>query len=278
MPVNQTDLEEAIAEGVKIRFLAKPTRIRREGDTLKLECLHYRLGAADATGRRSPEPVSGSEFTIEVDNVISATGQRPEIPDSFGLTIGADGTIQVAVSTLSTGREGVFAGGDCVTGSASIIDAIASGRQAAIAIDKYLGGKGLIEEEYPGEEDIESHRLSLPIVNRIKLPTRSVSERIHDFDEVELSLEEQAAVEEAKRCLQCSMPISIDTERCTGCRTCQVRCSAMNLGVFNPFKSCITITRDHAIRTTDIQFSDECRNCGLCVAVCNYGALTRVRA
>jgi ferredoxin len=122
---------------------------------------------------------------------------------------------------------------------------------------------------------VAAYRLGLPIVNRVTIPTRPVNERLRDFSEVELTLDEQSAIEEAKRCLWCDLPIRIEADKCTGCRTCQVRCSAINLGEFNPFKSCITITRDHAIRTISLQFSDECQNCGLCIAMCNYGALTR---
>ncbi len=275
MPANPSEVEEAMSEGVNIQFLTTPTRIKRDNDKLTVECIRYRLGTVDASGRRHPEPVPGSEFTIEVDKVISATGQTPDIPDQFGLTIGDGGTIQVVADTLATGKDGVFAGGDAVSGPASIIEAIAAGRQAAISIDSYLGGKGAIEEVLVTPQKVATYRLALPIVNRVNIPTRPVDERLRDFSEVELNLDEQSAVEEAKRCLWCDLPIRIEADKCAGCRTCQVRCSIINLGEFNPFKSCITITRDHAIRTTDLQFSDECKNCGLCIAVCNYGALTR---
>jgi ferredoxin len=119
------------------------------------------------------------------------------------------------------------------------------------------------------------YRLGLPTVSRVKLPSTPVKERIHNFNEVEITLDEKSAVGEARRCLRCDLPIRVETDKCTGCRTCQVRCSVNNLGEFNPFKSYITITRDHAVRTTGIHFSDECKNCGQCIAVCNYGALTR---
>jgi formate dehydrogenase beta subunit len=275
MPANPSEVEEAIAEGASIQFLATPTRITRADGKLRVECIHSRLGAVDAGGRRRPEPVPGSEFTVEVDTVISATGQTPDIPEQLGLTIGDGGTIQVTADTLTTGRDGVFAGGDAVSGPASIIEAIASGRQAAISIDIYLGGKGSIEEVLVKPQKVATYRLGLPIVNRVNIPTRPVTERLRDFSEVELNLDEPSAIEEAKRCLWCDLPIRIEADKCAGCRTCQVRCSVINLGEFNPFKSFITITRDHAIRTTDLVFSDECQNCGLCIAVCNYGALTR---
>ncbi len=275
MPANLSEVAEAMAEGVNIQFLTAPTRIARANGKLKVEFIRSRLGAVDASGRRRPEPVPGSEFTVEVDSVISATGQTPDIPDQLGLTTGDGGTVQVTAGTLATGRDGVFAGGDVVSGPASIIEAIAAGRQAAASIDRYLGGQGSIEEVLATPQKVASYRLGLPIVNRVNIPARPVSERLRDFSEVELNLDEPSAVEEARRCLRCDLPIRIEVDKCSGCRTCQVRCSAINLGEFNPFKSCITLTRDHAIRTTDLQFSDECKNCGLCIAVCNYGALTR---
>jgi len=275
MPANLGEVEEAMSEGVNIQFLTTPTRITRTNGKLKLECVHLSLGTVDAGGRRRPEQAPGSEFTIEVDKVIAATGQTPDIPDQFGLTTGDDGTIQVVSDTLATSRDGVFAGGDAVSGPASIIEAIASGRQAAISIDCYLGGQGAIEEVLVPHQKVATYRLGLPIINRVTIPTRPVNERLRDFTEVELTLDEQSAIEEARRCLWCDLPIRIEADKCAGCRTCQVRCSAINLGEFNPFKSYITITRDHAIKTTDLRFSDECKNCGLCIAVCNYGALTR---
>ena len=275
MPANLAEVEEAMSEGVKVQFLTTPARITRAKDKLKVECIRLRLGSIDADGRRQPEPVPGSEFTIKVDKVISATGQAPELPDQFGLTIGDGGTIEVISGTLATGRDGVFAGGDAVSGPASIIEAIASGRQAAMSIDSYLGGKGSIEEVLTAPQKVAPYRLELPIVNRVNTSTLPINERLRDFNEVELNLNEQSAIEEAKRCLWCDLPIRVEADKCVGCRTCQVRCSVAYLGEFNPFKSNITITRDHGKRTTSLQFSDECKNCGLCIAVCNYGALTR---
>lgn len=105
-----------------------------------------KLGKPDASGRRRPIPIKDSEFTMDFDTVIAAIGQTPEVPDQFGLPTGGGNTLQVAPDTLATPRDGVFAGGDVVTGPASVIEAIAAGRQAAISIDKYLGGKGIIDE------------------------------------------------------------------------------------------------------------------------------------
>ena len=143
-----------------------------------------------------------------------------------------------------------------------------------MAIDLYLGGRGEIADVLLPKE-VEPQRLELPVAGRVTIPELPLPERLGSFGEVELTLNEEMAVTEAKRCLWCDLPIRVATEKCTGCRTCQVRCSIMNLEEFNPLKSYITLIRDHGTRTTSLLFSDDCKNCGLCVAVCNYGALNR---
>jgi len=153
MPASSSEVEEALKEGINIIFLAAPSKITRWNGRLRLECLRMKLGKPDASGRRRPIPIKGSEFATDFDTIIAAIGQTPEIPDQFRLPIGRGNTLQVAPDTLATPRDGVFAGGDVVTGPASVIEAIAAGRQAAISIDKYLGGKGIIDETLvPAEE------------------------------------------------------------------------------------------------------------------------------
>lgn len=139
------------------------------------------------------------------DTIIAAIGQRPEISQHFNLNIGPGNAIQVDPDTLATNRLGVFAGGDAVTGPASVIEAIAAGRQAAISIDKYLGGNGVIDETLaPPEGEIapleESEEKRRP-----KMPTLPVKQRLGGFQQVELGYSEEAAIEEALRCLRCDL-------------------------------------------------------------------------
>jgi len=274
MPANMSEVEEALAEGVEIQFMTTPTKITAEGSKLKIACVRLHLGVTDTSGRRRPELIPGSEFTLEVDSVISAIGQMPDIPAKFNLVSADNGTIEVADS-LAASLEGVFAGGDAVSGPATVTDAIAAGQKAAVSIDLYLGGNGIIDERTVKPQQVATYRLKLPTTSRVKIPARPVKERTGDFNQVELTLDEKSAVEEAMRCLGCDLPIRVEAEKCAGCRTCQVRCSMINLNESNPFKSYITVNRDHAVRTTGLTLSDECKNCGQCVAVCNYGALTR---
>jgi NADH-quinone oxidoreductase subunit F len=206
MPANEEEIEEALHEGVKIEFLAAPTQMERKDGKVELTYIRMELGAVDASGRRRPAPIEGSEFSSIFDTVIAAIGQTPEAPEKFGLPLGRGNTFQVDPDTLATTKEGVFAGGDAVTGPAIVIEAIAAGRQAAVSIDKYLGGSGVIDETLASSEDLEA----LPEIeegekHRSPIPTLSLSERLSSFAEVELSLSEETAIEEAKRCLRCDL-------------------------------------------------------------------------
>jgi len=205
MPASAEEIDEAIAEGVKVRFLAAPSRIISRNGELELECVGMRLGAVDTSGRRRPEPIEGSEFVMSFDTIIAAIGQRPEIPGRFNLPIGRGNTIQVDPDTLATSREGVFAGGDAISGPASVIEAIADGRQAAISIDKYLGGSGEIDETLaPPEEEVAPQEETVE-GQRTEVPTIPVAERLKGFSQVELGLSEEMAIREAERCLRCDL-------------------------------------------------------------------------
>ena len=205
MPASAEEIDGAIAEGVKVHFLAAPSRIISQNGKLELECISLRLGAVDASGRPRPEPIEGSEFVTKFDSIIAAIGQRPEVPGRFNLSIGGGNTIQVDPDTLASSREGVFAGGDVVSGPASVIEAIAHGRQAAISIDKYLGGKGEIEETLAPPEGAVAPLEEAEGGRRVEMPTLPVAERLKGFSQVELGLSEEIAIREAKRCLRCDL-------------------------------------------------------------------------
>jgi len=135
MPAFKEEIEAALEEGVEIQFLTAPKRIITEnGKVVGLECLRMKLGEPDASGRRRPIPVEGSEFKLDVDMVIPAIGERPDVK-----YLGTNGTIQITEGetivvdreTLMTNRPGVFAGGDVVTGPATVVEAMAQGKQAS---------------------------------------------------------------------------------------------------------------------------------------------------
>jgi len=151
--------------------------------------------------------VADSEFDRAFDTIIAAVGQAPQIPGEMGLAIDKRGTLHVDLDTLATDVEGVFAGGDVVSGPASVIEAIAAGRQAAISIDKYLGGSGVIDEvlaqpeepQAPPEMEEEEER------GRPEMQSLPPGERTKDFSVVECGFTEAEAIEEARRCLKCDL-------------------------------------------------------------------------
>ena len=209
MPADPAEVKQAIEEGVEILFLVAPTRIERHNGQLRVTCIRMQLGEPDASGRRQPIPIQGSEFNIEIDTLITAIGQAPQVPEDFRLPIGRGSTIRVDPVTLTTNREGIFAGGDAVTGPATVVQALATGRQAAFRIDDYL------QHRYPLVSKDKRETLAgdlLPkTIEMIKKLTRSEppvlapQTRAKEFASVELVYDWESAVNEARRCLRCGM-------------------------------------------------------------------------
>ena len=272
------EVKEAMREGVNIVFLATPSRISTENGRLRMMCLRTKPGSMDAFV--PPQPIKGTEFIVDAETVIVAVGQEPEIPPEFSLSLKGK-TILVAPDSMATSKAGVFAGADCVTGSRSVIEAIAAGRQAAIAMDRYLGGRGVIQERLaPPEEAITPVETNYPpptaIGNQISL--LSVAERFNGFPLVELPLSPEIAAGEANRCLKCDLPIVVEETKCRSCFICQLVCSLRFEGAFNTSKAAITllpVMKSDGDVDIRISFDDKCDGCGLCVRYCPFGALTR---
>jgi len=139
MPAIPEEVDAAIREGVKIHFLTSPVQlIGRGGRVVGMECLRNRLGEPDGSGRRRPVVLEGSNFRVEADTIIPATGQRVDPRPLRGLQTNRDGTIQVDPDTNETSMKGLFSGGDVVTGPGWVIDAIAAGKKGAESIYRYL--------------------------------------------------------------------------------------------------------------------------------------------
>jgi len=205
MPAEPEEIEQALKEGVRIEYLVSPVSIKHR-ENLQLECIKMKLGEMDSSWRRRPEPVKESNFILPFDTVIVAIGQQPEVPEKSSLEIDkVTHTLKADPDTLATGIKGLFAGGDAVTGPASVIEAIAAGRQAAISIDLYLGGTGDITQILappekvlpPIEESGEQRRPAMPM-----LP---IKQRKNNFNPVELGYTVRKAKEEARRCLRCDL-------------------------------------------------------------------------
>jgi formate dehydrogenase beta subunit len=214
MPADPEQVRQGGEEGVKIHFLKAPQRVLEEnGRVVALECIGMRLGAPDESGRRRPLPIKDSEHRIALDGVIVAIGQSPDfsfLPDGLELT--KKSTIAVSPESLETNLPGVFAGGDTVTGPASVVDAIADGRRAAASIDRYLGGDGVIDEKLVEAEEVDpwiGREEGFAEKRRVQIPYLPLEERLQDFSLVELSFNEEMALEEAKRCLRCDLRLEI---------------------------------------------------------------------
>jgi len=205
MPASAEEISEALKEGVKMLYLTAPVKVISVNNKLKVEFIWMELGGVDESGRRRPIPVKGSEFVGEYDTIIKAIGERPEVPDGYALSVGRGGGIAVDSDTLATSREGVYAGGDAVTGPASVIEAIAAGRQAAISIDKYLGGRGDIDEQLAPPEEIKPFTIEEGERYRPPMDMLPLDKRHKSFAQVELGYNEAKATEEATRCLRCDL-------------------------------------------------------------------------
>ncbi|MFH0811746.1 MAG: NAD(P)-binding protein, partial [Pseudomonadota bacterium] len=220
MPALEEEIIEAEEEGVKIHYLLAPKRILgKDGKMVGIECIRMELGEPDASGRRRPIPVPGSEFVMEMDAVVPAIGQSIDLsflPEEKKPNVSKRGGVEVDPVTYATNVPGIFAGGDMVTGPATVVEAIGAGREGAISISRYLQGVDL----YAGREK------KLPVVDltpenikkqpRQNPPKTLVSDRIKNFQEVQKGFTEEEALAEAKRCLNCGV--------CSECLQCVVAC------------------------------------------------------
>lgn len=299
MPANEAEIEEAESEGVKIHYLAAPIEILgRNGKVTGMACTKMRLGEPDASGRRRPIPIKGSEFTVEVDNIIAAISQEPDLsflPPDHKLKITRWHTFEVDDATLATSRPGVFAGGDAVTGPNTVIDAIAAGHLAAQSMDRYLKGEPLKQEfvqDRPLETEVKIDLKQQKKKKRMGMPKLELTTRVKTFEEVELGFSEAAAVKEAQRCIRCGP--------CSECFVCVPECEKevtvlmpisgeeeiflrLPSGSDNMHLKLATwegLLRHGRKRELPVQMNpltcyvkeELCRGCGDCVTVCEYSA------
>ena len=228
MPAYKEEIEEALEEGIALHYLTAPVRIQGTGDKCTgLKCIKTELGKADASGRRRPVPVEGSEFVIDCDAVIPAIGQQTDmewVKDTMGLEISRRGTFVVNPHTMQTSIPHVFASGDAVTGPATVIEAVSSAHKAVEAMHRYINGEDLnlfaeklAAEEPPGQEWQEIPK-DLDREDRAEITHRDRDTRSRSFDEVNLGFSEETARGEAHRCLNCGV--------CSECMECVRVCEA----------------------------------------------------
>ncbi len=270
MPAHPEEVEQALEEGVQIHFLTVPIRIGGEnGNVGYLECLQAELGRPDASGRRRPIPVPDSNYRIEAGAVITAIGQQPDLcpfPVSPVQTTPWC-TIVTDTGSCRTSALDIFAGGDAVTGPATVVEAIAAGKQASVEIDHFLfdrpGPAPMVRfqkrrkvpfQSIAGAEKINNHRHPVPMLE--------ISQRTSTFEPVELSYTEDEARREAQRCLRCDV--------CIRCSTCERVCRDQ-MHVFALKFSQITTTE--RVLTDYDRARERCIACGACALACPTQAI-----
>jgi len=214
MPAYESEIEEALEEEINMEFLAAPEEILvKDNRVTGLLCIKMELGEPDASGRRRPIPVAGSEYEVEADLVIPAIGQAPDrtaLKQIHGLEFTKQGTIKVDPHTFATSVEGLFAGGDAVLGPATVIEAIANGKKAALFIDVYIR-----KADRPVRLPVPIRKMRVPMLEiseekmeqlkRPEMPLLSIDKRKITFEQVELGFTEEVALDEAQRCLRCDL-------------------------------------------------------------------------
>jgi formate dehydrogenase major subunit len=269
MPALDIEIEEALAEGVKIEFLSAPVSVQTIHDELSLTCQRMELGAPDASGRRRPVPIQGSEFSATCGTIISAIGQRIDMECLKGeqVTCSVDGRVEVDELTMETTIRGVFAGGDCVTGPDIAVRASGAGRLAATSIDQYLRGEPVIgyghrfNSSMGALDAVDPARFEqYETQPRAHMPELEMSRRVSTFEMVELGLEEEAARAEAARCLECG---------CAAVETCKLKEYATDYGAKQEAwagdRRGYTIDASHPDLFME---SGKCIQCGACIRAC----------
>lgn len=209
MPARAEEFDGCVEEGVNVRYLLAPKRIRAgaNGHRLEITFAQMELGEPDASGRRRPLE-TGVELSEGCDLVVAAIGQFPRKFDGFGIQTDNKGRVIVREDSMLTSRPGVYAGGDCVLGPSTLIESIAQGRIAAAAMDKQLGGDGDIEEKLLPDGWTTDPRLGRDeTFNRQRRvhPLMLEPARRTGWDEVELGFDDAAARREASRCFKCNL-------------------------------------------------------------------------
>ena len=281
MPALPEDVTAVEAEGIKIEFLCTPVRlVADKGRVSKMEAIRMELGEPDSSGRPRPMPVKGSEIAPSMDTIIAAVGQKPEVGflRELGVPVNSSGMIETSVDTGETSVEGIFAGGDSAGTKAFVADAIASGKQAALAISCYLDGRD-------AKEELTRHRIgSGPAVsfrhflspdaygvdlkkiatydklNTICFPyaPRNDSpdllkpgETVKNFKETVGGLDPGLMEAEIARCFKCGT--------CTQCDLCFLLCP--DISIVKAGDNGYTLKTDY------------CKGCGVCSATCPRNAL-----
>jgi 2-oxoacid:acceptor oxidoreductase gamma subunit (pyruvate/2-ketoisovalerate family) len=278
MPAFAQERKSAEQEGIEIRYLTAPVAIHHgQGQITRLECLKTQLGKPGADGRRYPKIIEGTNFMLEVDHVITAVGETPDI-SYLSDRVQTEGPLIKVDALGRTSIPGVYAGGDLTNITWSVAEAIGSGKRAAIGIDLFLrnadtqsivaamdkttsgaisisrymaGGNPVVDAREATVEDLNlQYFLKSP---RTHSSTLEIRRRIGNFDEVDTGLTKQNAVTEAARCFHCG--------NCNLCGTCYILCPDAAIEYDKSFSELMIDSK-------------LCKNCRICINECPRGVIT----
>jgi len=267
MPAEKIEIHEAKEEGVNFQFLTAPVKLEKRDGKLVLTCQQMVLGEPDASGRRKPVPQVGSEFEITADTVIAAIGQKTAAP--AGIPVDRYGCLAVGDDRVSAGNR-IYGAGDCVSGAATVVEALASGRQAAMAVARDLLDIP-VETENPinvsrGKwqdltlDELVVLRDDLSTDPREKLAYIPLEERKNSFKEVCATMTADQLTKEGKRCIECS---------CSDKHDCKLRQFSGDAGCKTDAYPGLRQSASYDVRHPEIiQDRGKCIKCGVCVKIC----------
>jgi len=226
MPADHEEIEAAEKEGVIFHYLTHPSKLITEDKVVKgIELIQMSLGEPDASGRRGVNPLEGSEFVMDCDFVVPAIGQMVDhtfISPGDGIELNRWGLIDADPNTLMTTHSGIFAGGDAVTGPATLIEAMAQGERAARSIDDYLtygrvrfNPRDRMSQLLASIREMDKQGLHVPVRSQYRVKVKELDPEVRKrmFEEVERPISVEEAYKEANRCMRCYRVYSVVTDR-----------------------------------------------------------------
>lgn len=271
IPALDEEITQAEEEGVVFHYLTIPVRILGDGvQVTGVECMKAELGAPDRTGRRRPVPIPDSEFTLDADGVIVAIGQAPDmdwLDRAAGVELNRWGSPVINEYSLQTSVPDVFAGGDVVLGPATVIQAVAMGKRAAAAMDKFLRNRPLPERSRLPVPRMKVETVKLEGKDKARIPPAPIplvppEKRVLNFDQIEIEWDEDAARDEARRCLRCDL--------CIGCGECARICRTK---VEVDALRFVDAGGDRVVIADMLRPQEKCIGCGSCAHVCPTHAI-----